>query len=51
MNIKEMTPVKVAIYRCGTSKAIFIHKNDLPKDRETRTGSFFPSSAALIRGR
>ena len=36
MNIKEMTPVKVAIYRCGTSKAIFIHKNDLPKDRETR---------------
>lgn len=36
MNRKEMTPIRVAIYRCGTSKAVFIRKNDLPQDKITR---------------
>ena len=29
---KEVTPVRAAIYRAGTSKGIFLHENDLPKD-------------------
>lgn len=33
---REMTPFRTTIYRCGTSKGIFLHENDLPQDKETR---------------
>lgn len=36
MNIKEVTPIRTAIYRGGTSKGIFLHENDLPQDPEIR---------------
>ena len=36
MKTREMTPVRTAIYRCGTSKGIFLHENDLPNDPEIR---------------
>lgn len=29
---KEVTPIRTAIYRAGTSKGIFLHENDLPQD-------------------
>lgn len=32
----EMVPIRCAIYRGGTSKAIFFLENDLPKDQELR---------------
>lgn len=32
----QMTPYKIAIYRGGTSKGIFINRNELPKDPELR---------------
>lgn len=36
MNQREVTAVPTVIYRCGTSKGIFIREKDLPKDKETR---------------
>lgn len=36
MNFKEVTPIRTAIYRGGTSKGLFVHENDLPQDPETR---------------
>ena len=36
MKTREMTPVPTTIYRCGTSKGIFLHENDLPADPEIR---------------
>ena len=36
MKTREMTPVPTTIYRCGTSKGIFLHENDLPADSEIR---------------
>ena len=36
MNYKEVIPVPTAIYRCGTSKGIILHDNDLPRDKELR---------------
>lgn len=34
--IKEVTPIRAAIYRAGTSKGVFLHENDLPKDPQQR---------------
>ena len=36
MNSKEVTPIRTAIYRGGTSKGIFLHENDLPQDPKIR---------------
>lgn len=36
MNPSEVTPVRTTIYRGGTSKGIFLHENDLPKNKEIR---------------
>ena len=36
MNRKEVTPVPVVIYRCGTSKGVFLHENDLPQEKTIR---------------
>ena len=33
---KEVTPIRTAIYRAGTSKGVFLHENDLPKDPQLR---------------
>ncbi|MCL1828392.1 MAG: 3-methylitaconate isomerase [Oscillospiraceae bacterium] len=33
---REVTPFRTVVYRCGTSKGIFLHENDLPQDPETR---------------
>ena len=34
--IKEVTPIRTAVYRAGTSKGIFLHENDLPRDPKLR---------------
>ena len=36
MNLKEVTPIRTAIYRGGTSKGVFLHENDLPQDPAIR---------------
>ena len=36
MKPNEVTPIRTAIYRGGTSKGIFLHENDLPQDRKVR---------------
>lgn len=36
MNRKQVTPVRTAIYRAGTSKGLFLHENDLPQDPKIR---------------
>ena len=36
MNRKEVTPIRTTIYRCGTSKGIFLHENHLPQDPRIR---------------
>ncbi len=36
MNRNEFTPVRTVIYRCGTSKGIFLHENHLPQDPKIR---------------
>ena len=36
MKPNEVTPVRTAIYRGGTSKGIFLHENDLPQDPKIR---------------
>lgn len=36
MNNSEVTPVRAAIYRGGTSKGVFLHENDLPQDPKIR---------------
>lgn len=36
MNRKEVTPIPTAIYRGGTSKGVFLHENDLPRDPRVR---------------
>ena len=36
MNRKEVVPIPTVIYRCGTSKGIFLHENDLPQDKKLR---------------
>jgi len=36
MNNSEVTPIRTAIYRGGTSKGIFLHENDLPQDPAIR---------------
>jgi len=33
---RESTPFRTVIYRCGTSRGIFLHENGLPQDTRTR---------------
>lgn len=36
MNPREVTPIRTALYRCGTSKGVFLHENDLPQNKAVR---------------
>ena len=47
----EMEMLRCAIVRGGTSKGVFIMKNELPKHPAKETRSYWPSMAALTCAR